>query len=289
MKLLDISNNDLQNLPPELGIMKNLNKIQIEGNPLRSIRMGVRTAGTNVIKKYLASKIDPNAPRKDYSQKEDEFSAVKNQLVQEEFYGSSKNKDRWTVLVREFKDTSGQLDLRNKDIDVIEDGILEAGEVSTLNLSENNISELPPFLFKLNPTYLKISNNALKTIRPSFVNFRNLREIELQKNKLSSFLDNLSNSEKMALHDNFIGVYMVDLSQNKLLEPPKSLILFQNLRILNMAYNRMDNVNTIFDNEGELETLESLDFSNNKLTKLPSNIYKWQKLHSLNLDNNNIK
>lgn len=295
MKLLDISNNDLQMLPPELGIMKNLTKIQVEGNPLRSIRMGIRTGGTNKLKKYLSSKIDPNAPRKDYrkktnnAQNEDDFMDIKSKMVEEAFHGSYKKKDKWTVLVREFKDTSGNLDLRNKDLTVIGEGILEAGELSTLDLSDNKIDDLPPFLFKLNPGVIRINNNLLRTIKPSFVNFRNLREIVFQKNRISSFLDNLTNSEKMALFDNFIGVYSVDLSQNQLLEPPKNLSLFQNLRIVNLAYNRMDTVNTLFEKQGELETLESLDFSNNKLTKLPSQIYKWQKLHSLNLDNNNIK
>jgi Leucine-rich repeat (LRR) protein len=60
MKLLDISNNDLQNLPPELGLMRELTKINIEGNPLRSVKMSIRMGGTNNLKKYLQGKIDPN-------------------------------------------------------------------------------------------------------------------------------------------------------------------------------------------------------------------------------------
>ena len=57
LKVLDLSCNDIQSLPPELGLMKNLNKIEIQGNPLRSIRMGIRQAGTEALKKYLASRI----------------------------------------------------------------------------------------------------------------------------------------------------------------------------------------------------------------------------------------
>jgi len=60
MKLLDISNNDLQNLPPELGLMRELTKINIEGNPMRSVKMSIRMGGTNNLKKYLQGKIDPN-------------------------------------------------------------------------------------------------------------------------------------------------------------------------------------------------------------------------------------
>ena len=66
LKLLDVSNNDMQSLLPELGLMKNLTKILIEGNPLKSIRLAIRQGGTNNLKKYLTSKIDPNKAGLDY-------------------------------------------------------------------------------------------------------------------------------------------------------------------------------------------------------------------------------
>lgn len=59
LKLLDLTNNDLNFLPPELGLMHSLSKILIEGNPLKSIRIAIRQGGTSNLKKYLATKIDP--------------------------------------------------------------------------------------------------------------------------------------------------------------------------------------------------------------------------------------
>ena len=60
LKTLDISNNDLPNLPSELGFINSLVRLQIEGNPLTSIRQDVRMSGTNQLKSYLRDKMDPN-------------------------------------------------------------------------------------------------------------------------------------------------------------------------------------------------------------------------------------
>ena len=289
LKLLDISNNDFQSLPPELGIMKNLSRIQVEGNPLRSIRMGIRTGGTNKLKKYLATKIDPNAVRKAPAGDDSEFSKIKQDMVKEEFLGGKNQKDVWATLIREFKEANGTLILRNKDLKEITEGILTAGSISRLDISDNKIAELPPYLYKLDPAVFKMSNNLLREIPASFHLFRNLREIELQGNKISSFMDNLSPSECRALHENFIGVYHLDLSQNLLTQPPECLYLFQNLRMLTLSYNRITQIEDLFRKEGELETLEIVDFGNNKIWEIPRQIYKWQRVHSLNFENNDIK
>jgi Leucine-rich repeat (LRR) protein len=38
LKTLDVSNNELKDLPNEIGLMKNLVRINIEGNPLKIIK-----------------------------------------------------------------------------------------------------------------------------------------------------------------------------------------------------------------------------------------------------------
>ena len=53
LKRLDLSNNDLNTLPPQLGLMDNLTSIAIDGNPLRAIRREIIAKGTNAIKDYL--------------------------------------------------------------------------------------------------------------------------------------------------------------------------------------------------------------------------------------------
>ena len=53
---MDISNNNLLDLPDCLGRMTLLVRINIEGNPLKKIRHEVRASGAEVLKKYLASR-----------------------------------------------------------------------------------------------------------------------------------------------------------------------------------------------------------------------------------------
>ena len=58
LKTLDLSNNDMPDLPSELGFINSLVRMQIEGNPLKAIRQNIRASGTNNIKNYLRDKMD---------------------------------------------------------------------------------------------------------------------------------------------------------------------------------------------------------------------------------------
>lgn len=58
LKTLDISNNDLPDLPSEIGFLSGLVRMQIEGNPLKAIRQNIRAAGTNQLKNYLKDRMD---------------------------------------------------------------------------------------------------------------------------------------------------------------------------------------------------------------------------------------
>ena len=44
-------------IPNELGILPQLVRINIEGNPLKSIRNNIKNGGAEVLKKYLKSRI----------------------------------------------------------------------------------------------------------------------------------------------------------------------------------------------------------------------------------------
>lgn len=59
LKTLDISNNDLSDLPSELGLLPQLVRIQLDGNPLKCIRPNIRSSGVEQLKRYLKDRIDP--------------------------------------------------------------------------------------------------------------------------------------------------------------------------------------------------------------------------------------
>uniref|UniRef100_UPI0037E720CB leucine-rich repeat-containing protein 40 n=1 Tax=Semicossyphus pulcher TaxID=241346 RepID=UPI0037E720CB len=54
---LDLSNNDLLNIPPELGLCTNLRCLSLEGNPFRTPRAAIMAKGTDSVLEYLRSRI----------------------------------------------------------------------------------------------------------------------------------------------------------------------------------------------------------------------------------------
>jgi hypothetical protein len=59
LKVLDVSNNDLGDLPPALGYISTLQRLLVEGNPIRTIRRSLLTQSTVHLKKYLCTRGPP--------------------------------------------------------------------------------------------------------------------------------------------------------------------------------------------------------------------------------------
>lgn len=53
LERLELTNNDISDLPPAMGRMPRLKSIALEGNPLRALRGGVLNRGTQGILKFL--------------------------------------------------------------------------------------------------------------------------------------------------------------------------------------------------------------------------------------------
>ncbi len=285
MKILDLSNNDLQNLPPELGLLKNLSKLQVEGNPLKTIRLAVRQGGSETIKKYLASRIDPNSTQHDGND-------AKSALVKEEMQEKPSAVSKLALLIRQFKNPNGDLDLKGKNLtneDITED-IIKAEKVKALDLSQNKLHAIPQHIERVNPVSLKLNSNAIKTVSVAeIINFTCLKEIEIKTNKMSSFCDEqLIPEDVLLIQMNFAQLTYLDLSQNNISRVPPVLHEFKNLRSLILAYNSISSLEDLFK-EGGIPQIDHLDLSNNSLTEVPSRIYKWQSMSSLIIQNNNIK
>ncbi|XP_008333181.1 leucine-rich repeat-containing protein 40 [Cynoglossus semilaevis] len=57
LSTLDLSNNDLLNVPPELGLCSSLRCLSLEGNPFRTPRAAIVAKGTDAVLDYLRSRI----------------------------------------------------------------------------------------------------------------------------------------------------------------------------------------------------------------------------------------
>ncbi|TNM87667.1 leucine-rich repeat-containing protein 40 isoform X1 [Takifugu flavidus] len=57
LSTLDLSNNDLLKIPPELGLCTSLRCLSLEGNPFRAPRAAIVAKGTDAVMEYLRSRI----------------------------------------------------------------------------------------------------------------------------------------------------------------------------------------------------------------------------------------
>lgn len=57
LSTLDLSNNDLLNIPPELGLCTTLRCLSLDGNPFRTPRAAIVAKGTDAVLEYLRSRI----------------------------------------------------------------------------------------------------------------------------------------------------------------------------------------------------------------------------------------
>ncbi|KAM9849382.1 leucine-rich repeat-containing protein 40 [Aulostomus maculatus] len=57
LSTLDLSNNDLLSIPPELGLCSSLRCLSLEGNPFRTPRAAIVAKGTDAVLEYLRSRI----------------------------------------------------------------------------------------------------------------------------------------------------------------------------------------------------------------------------------------
>ncbi len=109
-----------------------------------------------------------------------------------------------------------------------------------------------------------------------------LESIEAKNNRLSSFgfLKNHSLNKYPALKH-------LDLSGNKFIEIPKTILFLNNLRTLYISYNQIRSIDDVWA-KGNLPRLEVLDASNNALTDLSDEVYFKAGLNFLNIENNSL-
>jgi Leucine-rich repeat (LRR) protein len=57
LKSLKISNNDLSDINPKISLIDSLDRMNIEGNPLRKFKPSMRNTTAGELKKYLKSRL----------------------------------------------------------------------------------------------------------------------------------------------------------------------------------------------------------------------------------------
>lgn len=164
------------------------------------------------------------------------------------------------------------------NLKVVPDGILELTELVELDLSYNELTELPANFGALfnKLEKLNISENKLTTFPDSvFEGLVNLKELNLSWNQLKELsysVFTLPKLEKLYLHSNQLERLPVNVFEE-----------LKNLKIFNISRNRLIEIPSEICN---LTELEYLDVSYNQLKTLPRQIARLENLNILNISGN---
>ncbi|MDM8527969.1 COR domain-containing protein, partial [Anaerolineales bacterium HSG24] len=165
-----------------------------------------------------------------------------------------------------------QLDLSYNNLTELPEFLGQLTNLTTLNLGSTNLSELPEFLGQLtNLTTLNLGSTNLSELPESLGQLTNLTSLDIGSNELSElpeFLGQLTNLSQLNLRD------------NNLSELPESLGQLTNLTMLYLEDNNLSELPEFL---GNLTNLTNLDLSYNKLGELPSFIYDLTSLNGLTL------
>ncbi|GAB4851987.1 Plant intracellular Ras-group- LRR protein 6 [Ancistrocladus abbreviatus] len=260
LSVLDLSNNSLSGLPAELGLMTNLRKLVLTGNPLRTIRSTLVTGPTVALLKYLRSRL-PSA-------EEDEASTPK--------------KDDVVAMAARLSIISKELSLGGMGLSAVPSEAWESSEIMKLDLSKNSIEELPIELSSCTSLQVLIlSRNKIRDW-PSVVlkSLPNLLCLKLDNNPLREIpvngfegmlqlqiLDLSGCSASLPDHPGFLNLPHLQelyLRRMQLCEVPSDIFCLQHLQILDLSQNSLRSIT-----EGLLEpSLQALRIDGNPLRSI---------------------
>jgi len=314
LKVLDISNNALADIPYTLGYMKDLHRVSAAGNPIRTIRQSLLTSSTSSVeteklKQFLRTR-GPNPYELEEGAAVHVFTSSSS--------SSSSGPSSGCASLKTATDTHGSLahavELRIREVG----GQQKELDLSKLELTSSDLKSTSLIdrllasphcvderagticLLKLN-----LSGNSIGPHFPAELGeLRHLRSLDLRENKLGAFP--LEPGDSSALG----GLISLDLSGNKVkdlgliarnisrlqvllasnndidaLSP--NLALLTDLRELRLSHNRrLSRLDTV--DFSRLQSLTIFDVSNCHISDISALESASSKLQTLLLDNNDL-
>ncbi len=193
--------------------------------------------------------------------------------------------------------------------------------LTTLNLSRNNLTELPMTRGNRKLNSLVLTGNSI-TLDRYVPQARSLKSLDLNVNKVTvvpEWIRNFRNLKSINFNNNRVerieagigeiaGLEEISLYRNNLAEVPPVLYTMTSLRVIDLYYNHISTVDKsianwknmeilyLANNElysipeeiGQLSKLRELYVHHNKLSSLPESIGNLKGLHVLRINNNRL-
>lgn len=265
LQRFDVSNNNLMNIIPEIANMPELKVIILEGNPLRSIRRGLISQGSQAILKYLRSRIVVT------DQPDNQNQTGPSALPQ-----SNSNSD---IIKSHNIKTSSKLDLsKSKDVGVVTATLSEYAGASLvdLNLSVSGLKEVPSECTNFTSTLdiLNLSRNKLSSV-PSFLqDFKLLTHLNISSNGIANLPD-LSNLSCLL---------EINLSSNQFTEIPSCVYNISTVENILADSNQIETINV--EGLNKLKKLSVLSLQYNSIGNVPPELGLLENIKSLQIDGN---
>ncbi|XP_024379499.1 plant intracellular Ras-group-related LRR protein 6 [Physcomitrium patens] len=270
LSLLDLSNNNLSGLPAELGAMTSLRKLLLVGNPMRSLRSTLVMGPTPALLKYLQSRI----PQTEAEAEADEQAPATGNV-----FGTIGLSDQIVHASRQAT-ASKVLSLPKKNLSEIPPAAWEGADITTLDLSHNQIKVLPTELAMCSALeVLMLSNNKFSEWPGAVLgSIPNLHELLLAYNPFREFPQGA-----------FVAVAkltVLDLSGVPArLPPPPALAEMPNLQELRLKRAQLQDFR---EDLKSLQKLRILDVSQNFISVIPEWVTCLARLETLDISDNNI-
>ena len=304
LESLDLTANDMQELPFELGVLKRLNKLRFDGNPMRRMRQIAGDGSCAKVLEYLRSKIPHDHPY--YQHDKTSLSKQQRNKVAGQLKAMAENQveAEYTVLPNSSVVVrNGAASLSGCKLDFVDVHDIDDIPLSVLQTPNSSLKSLSSIAFRnctcLTQNILQaILNNlnfdiapSLRSLEISGIRKPPIRELIIYRSSLTHliirqlpslirvevsdnpFLTDVT-IEDSGLEDlslsNVAALRSLSLKSNRLLAIPESI--FASVMSIEELYLNSNSISIIPVELVNMKTLQTLDLSCNLFKKLPNEL-----------------